>query len=537
MMKRVRRVFSAPVLLAFAIVGLGMVGTAVPSMVKPADRVFAGLHGYSDDYIGYVSYIKEGMYGRWAMAIRSLPPPQTITPVHLVYVAIGKVAALVGMDAPGAYAASRIFLGAAFILVSYALFGVLLKNRKDALTATFLAFVVSSVGWYQQAGSGWQYVALSAFGFTDNVTGRATSRPHYLSGAILFVCLVIFLIRPPVRRFRVGALIAAIAAFFLGIIHPSFAVLLFATVVLSTLVECWVARRISESVKGGVMVIAGLVIGLLLSYWSIQQYPFTAVLSFESYVIQEQFSWSRLIGDYIAFGPLLWVGLPGLVIGLFTVRGKKPQVFMLFWILMQLLLFFVLYPLFRAERFRFIQSLYFLPTAYGTVYLLRAAQERLKKPIVIVGTLLLILVTSSSYIEGMKQSVFSWTEYKDFSIMPFPPLTQMEAYAFLDKKTPRESTVLASWEAANHILIYSHNYVVGNTQGWNKNDGDAMVAAKNRFLTGSMPAADASAYLKAANISYIYYGYQERSLGNITQYPFLAKVFENKEVAIYEVRL
>ncbi len=86
----------ALVLILF-IVGFGMIPTVVPWMATPADRVFNGIHGYSSDYIQYVSYIKEGMYGRYSMLFRSFPFPQPATPIHFLYIAIGIIANIVSI--------------------------------------------------------------------------------------------------------------------------------------------------------------------------------------------------------------------------------------------------------------------------------------------------------------------------------------------------------------------------------------------------------------------------------------------------------
>jgi hypothetical protein len=110
----------------------------------------------------------------------------------------------------------------------------------------------------------------------------------------------------------------------------------------------------------------------------------------------------------------------------------------------------------------------------------------------------------------------------------------LKGYAFLDKNTPVENVVLASTDAANHILVYSHNYVLGNKQGWPAGEGATMIAEKDAFLRG-MPESQAREYVAKHHISYVYGGYQEQ--GDYIHYPFLSPVFKNSEVTIYKVNL
>ncbi len=66
------------------------------------------------------------------------------------------------------------------------------------------------------------------------------------------------------------------------------------------------------------------------------------------------------------------------------------------------------------------------------------------------------------------------------------------------------------FEASNNILLYSHNYVIGNRQGWTSDAGEEMVKKRDEFLSGGQTADQQRQYLISNHIEYIYYGYQER---------------------------
>lgn len=521
---------------AVTLVGLGMLENIIPYFAKPQDRFYTGMTGYSDDFIGYVSYIKEGMYGRNTMIIRSLPLPQTPTPTHIAYILLGKAAGILGWSAPFAYHIGRFFFSLLFILASYRLFRYVFRNKQIALFTTIISFVASTPGIYLPAGKAWKFFQLDYFTFTENVSGRASGRPHYMLASALFVYLVSEIINEEQAPRVWKTILLACFAVLLGITHPSFGVLF----------ALWLAgfvgfRIIStrgqyrmqlRHIAAGV----GIAAGLLASYWSVHQYPINSILTFESYVLSERLTPTRIYHDLVAFGPLCWFGFLGFILLLIrplkNVRGPGSLVL---WLLLQMALFFFLYPLFRAERFRFIQSLYFIPMAAGAVLSLQVFGQILRKNIVIPTLTILLLVSIPTYVNGLRDAVYSMTDYHDYAVFIFPSYKQLDAYHYLDTHTETESTVLAKWEAANNILLYSHNLVVGNRQGWKSETGNRMEQERDMFFSGTLSDKDASDYLNRNSIKYIYWGYQEKSLGNIERYKFLEPVFRNNDVTIFKV--
>jgi len=280
----------------------------------------------------------------------------------------------------------------------------------------------------------------------------------------------------------------------------------------------------------------GSVVGLLLSYWSTHQYPYTSILAFEEYVLTEKIPLSTMLNDLIVFGPALWIGLIGLVLGLFREEWKNEKHrYMVIWIIVQFAFFFHLYKYFRSERVRYVQSLYFIPMAYGTVYLFREFGRRMGKWALIIFTAIFVVISIPTYMEHWKIAIYSQVDYKYYGLFQFPTNDMVDAYRWLDGNTPKESIVVAGYEAANNIIMYSHNYVVGNKQGWLYTEGNIMEQERDAFYLGIWPEAVAGEYIKKNNISYVYSGYQEPD--GFRVYRFLKPVFENADATIYKVQL
>ncbi|MBI3343098.1 hypothetical protein HY032_03000, partial [Candidatus Gottesmanbacteria bacterium] len=166
---------------------------------------------------------------------------------------------------------------------------------------------------------------------------------------------------------------------------------------------------------------------------------------------------------------------------------------------------------------------------------IRSSCSRWGKNAVTLGALVFIGLALPTHITDLKRSIYTLTDYRTYSVFVFPTKKQREAYAFLEKNTPKESVVIAWFESSNHILLYSHNVVVGNTQAWSKDAGAIMTGDRDQLFSGKLFEPDARKLLANYHIRYIYYGYQERFLGSMAHYPFLRTVFANEEATIYEV--
>jgi len=515
---------------------IGMSATIVPFITLPKDRVFAGFHGYSSDYIQYVSYIKEGMYGRYYMDFRSFPPDQPATPIHWLYIFSGILFGPFGLSAPVIYHIVRVILGSLLIYSVYRIFLELFRAHQLALFSTMIAFVSSCVGWISQTGGIWSVRILNYFPFYISTPQRVADRPHYLLGSVLFLVVMYLVLRAKFNPYTI--LVLCFVSFVTVIVHTASGVVL-ALLSLAMIGIHLIQRKISDhkvyTAWFGFSIGFGCGLGALVTYYYVQQYSLVSNIFIDQYAYSSPRNLANLLHEAISFGPLLWIGLPGLFIGLFKSSSiniyKRAVLFA--WGVIHVLLFMVLYPLFHVDQVRFVQSLYYIPLTYGTIWLLWAISKRFSRLIFYGGVALVIVVSLPTYFSHAYTDLFAMTDYRTYATFGFPTKNQFAAYQFLDRNSPKESTVLAFYEAANMLLIYSHNRVLGNDQGWSPDGGQTMKQGVANWFSGKESDSDAYNFLTINNVSYVYYGYQERWLGDITKYPFLKKVYENPEAIVY----
>lgn len=516
-----------------------MSGTIVPSLAAPKDRVFAGFHEYSNDYIQYVSYIKEGMYGRYSMYFRSFPYTQPATPIHWVYILFGIVFGPLGLTAPVIYHVVRVILGGLLIFSVYKTFLMLFQKHNLALLSTMVAFISSCVSWISREGGTWHVQILNYFPFSLSTPQRVTDRPHYLLGSVLFLAVLYMVLRRPSKTLTL--VLICVVSYMTVMVHVASGIvlaLLSLVMIGVSLIQRPTSDRKVYTAWRGISIGLGCGIGALITYYFVQQYSRVSNIFIDQYAYSTPLNLVNVIHEALSFGPMLWIGLPGLFIGLFknhelTIHNR---VLLFAWGAIHVLLFFVLYPIFHIDQVRFVQSLYYIPLTYGTIWLFWTISKRFSPIIFYAGVTVLLLVSLPMYLSQAYADLFAMTDYQTFAPFGFPTKQQYLAYKYLDSHTPKESIVLGDYDAANMILIYSHNRVIGNDQGWSPKAGQTMQQQEAIFYMGRLTLYEAQSYLHTNHISYVYYGFRERGYGgDMMKYPFLKKVYDNPEVTVYKV--
>ncbi len=205
-----------------------------------------------------------------------------------------------------------------------------------------------------------------------------------------------------------------------------------------------------------------------------------------------------------------------------TSLTKNQFIFLISWLTGQFFLFFF-GDLVKIDPVRSFNTLYYLPLCLLSAILIFSLAKTFFKSLLILG--LLFLLTLPNFCLAYKEQLYAFTDFTSFQPLSFPTLKQVEAFKFLEKNTPKASGVMAMYEASSLIPGFS-----GNSTELGLDH-----ATKFNFYSGQMVAEQAYQLLKNNRFSYVYFGYQERSINNSLDYPFLKKIFQNEEVDIYQV--
>ena len=119
----------------------------------------------------------------------------------------------------------------------------------------------------------------------------------------------------------------------------------------------------------------------------------------------------------------------------------------------------------------------------------------------------------------------------------YPLKDFMAAIYFVRDNVPGDSVVLTYITAGNYIPAYAGQFVfIGHI---NTPDEIEKEKTAKQFFEGKMTPTVANAFLQREHISYVFFGPQEKELGNKTtltdNYPYLSPIYENPRVTIYKV--
>ncbi len=260
------------------------------------------------------------------------------------------------------------------------------------------------------------------------------------------------------------------------------------------------------------------------------------------------------VKDYVlALGPIFFTGSLGLIVAL--IKKEQKYLSLISWILGAFVAIYVFKKFPYQSELRFVQTANHIPLAILSVYFFsniingRDVQSgRLYNRIIKFAAVIIVVAV---ILLGLVQSYFSIRAQTDFihqravavqPLVPYPsqvmyPLKDFwQALIWLEKNTSRNSVVISQVTAGNYIPAYSGNFVY---LGHNPETPffDQRSNNVNQFFSGTMSEQDALNFLKKENISYVFYGPQEKekSVEDIKKYSFLKEVLTFPYVMIYKV--
>ena len=119
----------------------------------------------------------------------------------------------------------------------------------------------------------------------------------------------------------------------------------------------------------------------------------------------------------------------------------------------------------------------------------------------------------------------------------YPMREIIDGLTWLQINTPRNSVVLTAMTTGNSIPVYAGNTAyVGHA---NTVALEEKLIAMETFYRRGLTQEEGLSWLKAQNISYVFYGFEEREInGGVSDlrslYPDLAQVYESPNVRIYK---
>lgn len=529
-------------LIALAILFVSSLPYMIGYTVSPPDREFSGALVNVVDYHSHLAKMQQGARGEWRYRLLFTPQDHEGAYLQVFYVALGHLAARTGLPLVTTYHLARLVSGFILLLTTFLFIAFFLRQRALRRIAYLLVGFSSGLGWLVLLVSPTRPGGITPIDFWLNdayVFFALFTFPHFCLATaallITFLATLAYFHTPRLRYLLTGGLSVLVMA----IVHP-FAVLIVDAVLAVYWLLLWGIQRRWPGREAISTAVIGLVPLPLLAYdyCALQSNPV-----FRTWQAQN-FTPSPPPGYYVlGYGLVLLLACLGVIHVL--LRRDQRGLFLVTWAVVAAILAYS--PLLLQRRM--VEGLhvplcilatlglfrYVLPSVHrsrlakwlaGTVHYPR---QRFR---LLVLNLLLAATFPSNVFLLASASLAAWQHQPSF----FYLRAENEAIDWLGAHTRWTDTVLAAFPVGNHIPAR-----IGHRVFWGHWIETVDYASKKQsaeaFFQGETGDAARKELLQTYGIAYLFYGPQERALGdfNPEDKPYLMKTFDNSKVSIYQV--
>ncbi|MFA6532942.1 MAG: hypothetical protein WCT22_03010 [Patescibacteria group bacterium] len=520
---------------------------SVSNLVAPDRTMVQGEHIYTYDYNVYISKIRQGQEGRMSIVDKyDNHPEQKGVFLQMFYLTSGKITKIFNISPTATYQLLRIIMSVFWIsTIIFLNIYFLRKNSLINLGVIFSLLTASFPVFYRFENQWWMTFYMNWWQELD-VMKRISFIPHdtfnYISMSALTILLSLTAKNKSNKYFPVICLFLFVSVF----IQPSSALLFVVSWVLfHTISVIWSKTfekaKIITLLRQTFIIFVSILIPILYIKTATSTYPWKALLDFD-----QNNRLSVNLKEYaLSFGPVFFTGIAGLILVL--LKKKQELLSLVTWIIgvSVLLILFKFFP--YQSELRFVQTANHIPLAILSVYFISYLITKFKNAII---TYSIYIVVAFIILLGLVQCYFSLKSQTQFinqramatiPLVPYPPQVMYPMSDFynglkwLETNTDHEAVVLSKITAGNYIPAYSGNFVYLGHSGETPNFGDRTEKV-NEFFSGNLPEEQALKFLKTENISYVFYGPQEKenNLKDILVYSFLKPVYQSPLVTIYK---
>lgn len=507
-----------------------------------------GEHIYTYDYNIYISKIRQGQEGRMSVVDKyDNHPEQKGVFLQMFYLTSGRITKIFNISPTATYQLLRIVMSVFWISTIIFLNIYFLRKMPLINLGVVISLITASFPvFYRFEGQRWVTFYMNWWQELD-IMKRISFIPHdvfnYMSIAILSVLLTLTAKNKSNKYLSVICLLLFISVF----IQPSSALLFLVSWTLYHLIsivwsKSFEKERIISLIKQTSVIFISVLIPILYIKTATSVYPWKSLLDFD-----QNNRLSVNIKEYIlALGPVFFTGIAGLILVFFK---KKQELLSLATWIMGVSILLILFKSFPYQsELRFIQTANHIPFAILSVYFLKYLLDRSKN---LVTTYSVYIVIGFIIFLGVVQGFFSLKSQTQFinqravatiPIVPYPPQVMYlmndfyNGLKWLEANTDHKTVVLSKITAGNYIPAYSGNFVYLGSTGETP-DFERRTEKVNEFFSGNLPGEQALKFLKIENISYVFYGPQEKenNLKDISTYAFLKPVYQSPLVIIYKI--
>jgi len=521
---------------------------SISNLVASDRTMVQGEHIYTYDYNVYISKIRQGQEGRMSVVDKyDNHPEQKGVFLQMFYLTSGKITKLFNISPSTTYHLLRIVMS--ILWISTIIFLCIFYLRKTSLVnlGVVLSLLTASFPVFYRFENQWWVTFYMNWWQELDIFKRISFIPHDIFNYISIAVLSLLLSQAAKNNSNKYLPAICFLLFISVFIQPSSALLFIVSWVLFHAISTiWSGSfekdKIAVILKQTSVIFISILIPILYIKAVTSIYPWKSLLDFD-----QNNRLSVNVKEYIlSFGPIFFTGMAGLI--LLFIKKNRNLLSLATWVIgvSVLLILFKFFP--YQSELRFIQTSNHIPLAILSVYFISYLISKLKNAFV---TYCIYIVVAFIILLGLVQGYFSLKSQTQFinqravatiPLVPYPPQVMYPMSDFynglkwLETNTDHKTVVLSKITAGNYIPAYSGNFVYLGSTGETP-DFNQRTEKVNEFFSGSLTEDQALKFLKKENISYVFYGPQEKenSIKDISLYTFLKADYQSPMVTIYKV--
>ncbi len=540
MPKRIRSILINPLFLTAILfvlqLGLFLWITMRPFSVAPPGRNYYVLNGEG----AYAAHIRQAEDGPvWKLYNPYTTRPNPAVYVHVFYVIVGKIAHLFSFDPVSAYMVTRVAAGLILFFATYVFIVTVLPADLQSLAVLFTLGLEPGplISAIKNIPSILDAVPAIFSYFPQELALRHFGLPHHvLSEAFgLFLLTAVFLyIKKASWPRLVGIALLTITG---ALLMPAYDSMLVLTVFVAWFLWALFRGQIKKILPPLLTIVISLgAVGIFTKLQMDTSYAFKNFNIDEKRWVTDPFLLTNYLSSLLLYLPAilaLFLALPhmwrkmGVSVQLLVVLGTTWILGPLFYIPLTHL------TIFPFANFRLMDGYDYVPAgilaALGILAIGRVLNKSAAKIVVICMIAASLFLTFSFTRQTFANQEQIWTNV-------YPQNLEWDAIRFLST-VPHQSGVMVMQYFGEIIPSYATVRVfLGETPGfldWNERYHEA-----TQFYSGQLTTADAKTLLHRENISYVYWGADEKKFFNTPIfYPaILTPVFQNPAVTIFAIK-
>ncbi len=514
-------------------------------LLAPPDMEFGGVLMNFEDTYSYIAKIRQGAEGKLLYQIPFTSEDHEGAFIGGFFLALGWICALTGLPVIWMWHLSRIAFGFLLLLSSYLFIAFFLEDKAQRLVCYLLTCLSAGFGWIVLLTGRFSILGFDLIDFKmpeAHIFFTILTFPHFALGAnLLLIIFILALLFYRTQRFKY-VLLAGLAAFTVGIVHPFDILIVVSTLGGSLAVIFWRERRFPTREALGTILLGLMALPPFLYYL----YVFSTNAAFATWAAQSGCPSPHPFHYLLGYGPLLILGLPGMLHR--SRKADMERMLPLIWVVVVAVLVYA--PLMHQRRM--VEGVHVPLSLLATIglytyYLPRLEGSRTIRRIITLGRrsysprsmrnfiiylVLMLTIPSNLYIVASLAATAFQHPYPFFH-----ERAENEAIDWLGRHTAPTDTVLSAYGTGSYIPSrINHRVFIGY---WAETaQSEAKIAMVDRFFQEATPDSWREKLLDDYGIAYLFYGPRERVLGpfNPLGKTYLSPSFANSLVTIYRVQ-